>query len=319
MLRHYDLLGLVRPSGRSEGGYRTYSDADLQRLFQVEGLRSMGLPLKAVGRALDDPASEPASIIEELIAQTQRRLEHDREMLRRLQSIDRSGPHDWAATLQTIRLLRGLSSEYPALRQRAALSAGDERTVPTDELIDAYVGEDDPNTGGALRWAIVARADAIDSLAARLGTDDPETRRRVVIALTAISAPTVEPVLLDVLADTDADVRRHAATALGARGRAEAVPALLDLVADGHGDVDAATHLGSLARDGAVHTLILEAFRDRLDDPAGSFETRHRIVQALAELRGPDVDALLRRLAQDDSPAIAHTARALLGGRAPAQ
>ena len=32
MLRHYDSLGLVRPTGRTSGGYREYSDADLERL-----------------------------------------------------------------------------------------------------------------------------------------------------------------------------------------------------------------------------------------------------------------------------------------------
>lgn len=67
-----------------------------------------------------------------------------------------------------------------------------------------------------------------------------------------------------------------------------------------------------VARADAIDGL---AARLASDDP----ETRHRIAQALAELRGPDVDALLRRLTQDDSPVIAHTARALLGRRAPPQ
>lgn len=51
MLRHYDSLGLVRPTGRTTGGYREYSDADLERLVQVESLRSLGLSLRDVARA----------------------------------------------------------------------------------------------------------------------------------------------------------------------------------------------------------------------------------------------------------------------------
>ena len=35
MLRHYDTLGLVRPTGRTTGGYREYSDADIERLLHV--------------------------------------------------------------------------------------------------------------------------------------------------------------------------------------------------------------------------------------------------------------------------------------------
>jgi MerR family transcriptional regulator, thiopeptide resistance regulator len=34
-LHHYDQIGLVRPSGRSEAGYRLYDDRDLERLQTV--------------------------------------------------------------------------------------------------------------------------------------------------------------------------------------------------------------------------------------------------------------------------------------------
>ena len=47
MLRHYDSLGLVRPTGRTGGGYREYSGADIRRIFHIESLRSLGLSLRA--------------------------------------------------------------------------------------------------------------------------------------------------------------------------------------------------------------------------------------------------------------------------------
>ncbi|HTI27093.1 MAG TPA: MerR family transcriptional regulator [Kutzneria sp.] len=34
-LHHYDQIGLVRPSRRTESGYRLYSDADVQALNRV--------------------------------------------------------------------------------------------------------------------------------------------------------------------------------------------------------------------------------------------------------------------------------------------
>ena len=58
MLRHYDALGLVRPSQRSSTGYREYAPEDIRRIFHVESLRSLGLSLKEIGRALDE-ASVP--------------------------------------------------------------------------------------------------------------------------------------------------------------------------------------------------------------------------------------------------------------------
>ena len=59
MLRHYDSLGLVRPTGRTGAGYREYSGEDIRRIFHVESLRSLGLSLRDVGRALDDPGFTP--------------------------------------------------------------------------------------------------------------------------------------------------------------------------------------------------------------------------------------------------------------------
>ncbi len=42
MLRHYDTLGLVKPTGRTSSGYREYSADDIRRLFHVESLRTLG-------------------------------------------------------------------------------------------------------------------------------------------------------------------------------------------------------------------------------------------------------------------------------------
>ena len=54
-LHHYDAIGLLVPSGRSEAGYRLYSDDDLLRLQQILLGRELGLPLEEIGRSLDDP------------------------------------------------------------------------------------------------------------------------------------------------------------------------------------------------------------------------------------------------------------------------
>lgn len=55
-LHHYDELGLLRPSGRSEAGYRLYEQQDLQRLQQVLFFRELGFPLEEITRIVSDPA-----------------------------------------------------------------------------------------------------------------------------------------------------------------------------------------------------------------------------------------------------------------------
>lgn len=47
-LHHYDRLGLLKPSRRSHGGYRLYSNRDLARLEQIVVLKFLGLPLKQI-------------------------------------------------------------------------------------------------------------------------------------------------------------------------------------------------------------------------------------------------------------------------------
>ena len=62
-LHHYDEIGLVRPSARSDAGYRLYGHDDLERLHQVLVLRELGFALDEIRTALDDPASDPTEAL----------------------------------------------------------------------------------------------------------------------------------------------------------------------------------------------------------------------------------------------------------------
>jgi DNA-binding transcriptional MerR regulator len=51
-LRFYDRAGVLAPSGRTEAGYRVYTDADFPRLQQVLALKFLGLSLDEIKRCL---------------------------------------------------------------------------------------------------------------------------------------------------------------------------------------------------------------------------------------------------------------------------
>jgi DNA-binding transcriptional MerR regulator len=55
-LHHYDHLGLVSPPAPTAAGYRLFVESDVARLYQVLALRQLGLPLNAIGEALDGPS-----------------------------------------------------------------------------------------------------------------------------------------------------------------------------------------------------------------------------------------------------------------------
>ncbi|MQT04258.1 MerR family transcriptional regulator, partial [Streptomyces jumonjinensis] len=79
MLRHYESLGLVRPTGRTDSGYREYSSDNIRRIFHIESLRSLGLSLRDIRRALDDPGFAPAELVDDLIRQTRDRITAETE------------------------------------------------------------------------------------------------------------------------------------------------------------------------------------------------------------------------------------------------
>ncbi|WP_150254859.1 HEAT repeat domain-containing protein [Nocardiopsis deserti] len=307
MLRHYDALGLVRPTGRTVGGYREYADEDIRRIFHVESLRTLGLSLRQAGRVLEDPGFTPSALIGDLIRETEGRLSREQELLKRLHAVDASEPSGWEEVLRIVELLHGLGSPNAARRQQAVLAPTAD--VPAQLLAETVLAESDPNVAGALRWAL-ARADhdVVASLAPGLGSENVDVRRRAVLALTEIPGGEAAAVLADALGDPDTTVRRHAALALGARGRPEAVPTLVGMVVDGANDVEAAEVLGALARDPERTVRIRNALVDGLAAFRGDSAVRMRLVQALVEMPGAVALDVLRRLAHDDDRAVARTA-----------
>lgn len=52
-LRHYDEIGLVNPSERSEGGFRLYSEADVERILLIRRMKPLDFTLEQMRELLD--------------------------------------------------------------------------------------------------------------------------------------------------------------------------------------------------------------------------------------------------------------------------
>jgi DNA-binding transcriptional MerR regulator len=52
-IRYYEEIGLVSPSGRTEGGFRLYTESDIDRLHLVKALKPVGMPLEMISELLD--------------------------------------------------------------------------------------------------------------------------------------------------------------------------------------------------------------------------------------------------------------------------
>jgi DNA-binding transcriptional MerR regulator len=57
-LHHYDEIGLLSPSGRSDAGYRRYGEADLERLQRILFYRELGFGLDQIKTLMTDGQSD---------------------------------------------------------------------------------------------------------------------------------------------------------------------------------------------------------------------------------------------------------------------
>lgn len=53
-LRHWDEVGLLRPSGRSEGGFRLYTEDDVERIMLVRRMKPLGFTLEQMRAVMAD-------------------------------------------------------------------------------------------------------------------------------------------------------------------------------------------------------------------------------------------------------------------------
>ncbi|MEE4025303.1 MerR family transcriptional regulator [Gordonia sp. PKS22-38] len=313
MLRHYDRLGLVTPTGRTSGGYREYSADDVRRLFHVESLRTLGLSLEEVAEALAQPQFSPDALVTEVIRRTRERIASEQELLRRLEWVEHAAPADWTDVVRVVTQARALESESGARRQQAVLSPTSGTSPAIEELVRAVLSEDDPNVAGALRWAITrAGGQGLSGLARGLVDDDVAIRRRALAAIVAVDHPDVVALLRRALDDPDDEVSDRSAVALAHTAEVDAITRLVAMVVDGRRDVEAAEALGRLAEQTSADIVAtLQEQYDMTPDPAA----RLRITQALAEIPVPRADPMLSRLLADTDPTVAATAGVILDGR----
>jgi MerR family transcriptional regulator, thiopeptide resistance regulator len=115
-LHHYEQLGLLVPSTRSDSGYRLYGEADVRTLHRILAYRQMGLPLKDIGPLLSSDTAPPLkellerqiAVVEAGIAEQQRLL----AMLRRVERRAVDGAESTDDLLQLITAQQILERHY---------------------------------------------------------------------------------------------------------------------------------------------------------------------------------------------------------------
>lgn len=77
-IRLYEREGLLAPSGQSEGGYRLYDEAALERLLMIRFYRALETPLKDIRQIFSAPDFQTRDVLEkQLVALRQKRAHLD--------------------------------------------------------------------------------------------------------------------------------------------------------------------------------------------------------------------------------------------------
>ncbi|MES2316205.1 MAG: TipAS antibiotic-recognition domain-containing protein [Pseudomonadota bacterium] len=106
-LHHYDHIGLLSASARSDAGYRLYDRSDIARLHQIQALRRFGVALSDIGAFLASPGARLPAIVDQQICALTRQIEQAsvlRTQLTRLKGQLDAGEEpelaDWLTTLE---------------------------------------------------------------------------------------------------------------------------------------------------------------------------------------------------------------------------
>jgi MerR family transcriptional regulator, thiopeptide resistance regulator len=108
-LRFYDQVGLLKPSRRSEAGYRLYEEADLTRLQQILALKFLGFSLTEIRAFL---GASPVELHDALEQQQDMLQERRRQIDGVLEAVDRarlaigSDGGQWDSVVNVIRAIQ---------------------------------------------------------------------------------------------------------------------------------------------------------------------------------------------------------------------
>ena len=138
-LHHYDELGLVKPGERTHAGHRIYSEADVERLYRVLALRSLGLRLDAIARVLEQPG-ELREVVARHRAAVERGLELHRRLHDRLSGLLAQPDADLLPTIEVMQMIEShyTPEQLETLAQRAEQLGPDGMEKAQQDWADLY-------------------------------------------------------------------------------------------------------------------------------------------------------------------------------------
>jgi DNA-binding transcriptional MerR regulator len=170
-LHHYDEIGLLTPSLRTESGHRLYDRRDIERLQQIHSLRLMGITLDETKRLLDGASASTRQVIDLHLARLHEQIAMQKRLAGRLRALahhlDTAKPASIDELCRTIedmmRVEKYFTPEQLETLEERRLSVGEDRM---NEVHDSW-NEIIPKVRAAMERGVDPASPEILALARR--------------------------------------------------------------------------------------------------------------------------------------------------------
>jgi len=167
-LHHYDEIGLLTPSHRSEKGYRLYTSDDLMRLQLIKSLQQLGLSLEEIKNSWQQPDFSLLEVIPRHVQQLKKQIQIQQTLSDRLEAVaQRLKTHQQVSPQEFIQLiyLTTMTDQYYSDEQKDFMRKQAEKLGP--EHIKA-VEQEWPKLIAAVRAEMEKGTDPSDSVVQKL-------------------------------------------------------------------------------------------------------------------------------------------------------
>lgn len=133
-LHHYDQIGLVPPSHRTESGHRRYTAEDVARLHTVLALRNLGLPLAGVKDVIDTDAAGIRTVLRQQLTHLDEQIHAARGLRRKVAILLESSPDESLSMPALLGLMEGMTAMTTTMTAAEyAAAIANRKTLPADE------------------------------------------------------------------------------------------------------------------------------------------------------------------------------------------
>lgn len=149
-LRHYDAIGLLKPTKLTEAGYRLYDEEALGRLRMILLFRELQFPLKEIKAILDCPDFNPEEAIAQQIRLLELEYQHIGELISFAREIQKKGVNTMDFQVfdrkeidnyqAEVKARWGRTAAYQEYAQRSAQGGGDNGAAYAREMMDLFSG-----------------------------------------------------------------------------------------------------------------------------------------------------------------------------------